>query len=267
MMRKFWVLGLILSAGLLARAPEARADGQIVPVNWGHYGHGCANCGSGYYAPYGGYGYYAYPHSYWAGHSYGYPAGYWGGYYSAYGWGYPGYALGFPGTYGYGIGYPNGWGYGHTYYQPYAASYYAAPGVYYAPRTYYYQPTAVLSIPYTYTQPAVTNLLTTTARVSLAYPQAQAIGVAPQAAPSITPYPATVIPSQSFQYDGGPARPVPMPRLELQPAAPSGPAIYNMHLTEETNAPSSKYAYKAYGENSGTSSTSSESTVLVKGSR
>jgi hypothetical protein len=309
MLRNSWILGLIAGLGLFAQAHAAQADelfgglgdsmtlgfrGNVdtMPVNWGLFGRGCSTCGAGYYALYGGQGYYgasAYgygyaPQSYWGGGWGGYnygsayaptgywgasaaPAGYWAGYGASYnqGWGYSGvYGAGYPAGYSYGAGYPGYYGTGCC--QPYAASYYVAPTYYYAPSAYYYQPAATLAVPYAYATPPVANVFATTSRVTVAYPQSAPIQMAPQVAPAMAPYPPAAPPAQGFDYNGGPSRLVPMPRTDPQPAPIANPMIYNIRLSDDAKAPSSKYAFKGYGEKSADSSTSGTGdTVLVKG--
>ncbi len=296
MLRNSWILGLFVGIGLFAQAPMAKADdlsGDIMrlgfhgnadtmPVNWGLFGRGCSNCRTGYYAPYGYYGGYNYGHapSYWGSGWYGSafpaPSGYWGagaapaGYWAGYATSYR-HGLGYPAAYGYGAGYPAAYGYGAGYSgagccQAYATSYYVAPAYYYAPSAYYYQPVAALAVPLAYLTQPVASVYATTARVAVAYPQAAPIQVAPQPAPAIAPYPSVAPQAPAFEYDGGPSRLVPMPRTDLQPAPSANPMIYNIRLTDDAKASSSKYAFKAYGEKSADSSTSGGSdTVLVKG--
>ena len=304
MLRKSWILGLVAGLGLLAIAPVARASdfygaNDTISVGWGgHFGRGCNTCGSGYYAPYSGYGYgYIAAPTYWGGGwgasfgpAYAAPSGYWGttaapanywhGYAASYsyGWGSPysyGYAAGYPAAYGYGYGagYPSAYGYGYGAGYPSAYGYgYTQPYSYYAPTscstcwtpsTYYYQPVAAYAVPYVYTAPAVANIYTTTARV-VTYPQAAPIAVAPQYAPGAAPYVAPAPQAPGFDYNGGPSNPVPMPRLEPQPAPASGPGIFNIKLADDDKASSSKYAFKAYGEKATTSSSSLDKTILVK---
>ncbi len=258
-------------------------NADTMPVHWGLFGRGCSTCGTGYYAPYSYYGSYGYGYapSYWGTGWYGYgypapsgywgataaPAGYWGGYASSYryGWGYPA-SYGYPAGYGYGVGYPGSYGTGCC--QPYAASYYVAPSYYYAPIAYYYQPVAAVAVPYTYAAAPVANVYTTTSRVTVAYPPAAPLQVAPQVAPAVPSYPPVGPPAQGFEYNGGPSRLVPMPRTDLQPAPAANPMLYNIRLTDDAKASSSKYAFKAYGEKSADSSTTSTGdTVLVKGTR
>ena len=312
MLRKSWILGLVAGFGLLAIAPAVRANdffgaNDTMPVSWGsHFGRGCGNCGSGYYAPYAGYGYYgssnygygyapsysgggwgasyapAYPapSGYWGATAA--PAGYWHGYATSYsyGWGHPysyGYGAGYPAAYGYGYGagYPAAYGYGYGagypaaygygYAQPYLNGYYTPMSCSscWTPTTYYYQPVATLAVPYAYAVPAVANFYTTTARV-VAYPQAAPLAVAPQFAPSAPAYAPAAPQAPGFDYNGGPSNPVPMPRLEPQPAPASGPGIFNIRLADNDKSQSSKYAFKAYGEKATTSSSSQDKTILVK---
>ena len=291
MLRKSWILGLVAGLGLLALAPVVRANdffgaNDTMPVNWGyHFARGCNTCG-GYYSPYSGYGYgYNYAPSYWGGGwgaSYapayaapsGYwgataaPAGYWHGYASSYsyGYGYPysyGYAAGYPAAYGYGYGagYPAAYGYGYA--QPYAYYTPMSCSTCWTPTTHYFQPVSTWVVPYAYAAPAVANVYTTTARI-VTYPQAAPLAVAPQYAPSAAPFAPAAPQAPGFDYNGGPSNPVPMPRLEPQPAPASGPGIFNIKLAEDDKASSSKYAFKAYGEKSADSTSSLDKTILVK---
>lgn len=267
MLRRIWVLGLFMGLGVFAQAGAARADdissdtirlnlnGSVntVPVNWGHYwGHG-----SSYYyaAPYATYSYSGYPSSsyygypsysypYWGGYGYGgyynVPAGYWRGYAPTYGWGaYPSY------YYGTGVTYPGYW-YGYNLYNPY----FPVPAS--------YAPTAVWGIVYGYSAPATTT-------VPAAYTVAPAANVVPAAVVPAVTYP-TAVPAQGFDYDGGPNRLVPMPKTDVVPNPASSPLIYNIRLTENSKTPSAKYSFKAYGEKTERSTSSSTDTVLVKDS-
>lgn len=154
----------------------------------------------------------------------GYYGGYYGGYRGYYGGYYGGYARPF---YGYGYGY----GYASFYRPGFAVSYYSAPAYYYAPPVYAF-PNYGFSY-YGYfpiaggSAPAVTLSLPSASRPAAPAPRAD-----------------------TFQYDGGPAKPLPAPQPE--PAAPQRiePAQDGTLSIKFTPKPAAKpvYGFKAFGE-------------------
>jgi hypothetical protein len=265
MLRNALLTALLAGAGLFGQSASAKANDfmhlgyhggvNTVSVNWGRHGYayGCTNCGTGYAyaAPSYGYNYgYGYPAvGYW-GHSayFPAPAGYWRGYAPSYNWGYaaPYYGYG----YGFGYSYPNSY---FNYVHP-TSTYYPAPA-YYTP-SYYYTP--AWGVPFSYAAPTVTNVYASVTNV--AYPQSAA--AVPQVTTPVGPVIPAVPPVQGFDYDGGPKRLVPMPRTDGSPAPAAN--VYNIHLTE-AKTDTSKYAFKAYGEKSVSTSDAGSDTVLVKG--
>jgi len=193
----------------------------------------------------------------------GYRGGY-GGFRGGYGVGYGGYRGGYYGGYrggyygGYGVGYGGYYGgYGPVYRYNYA-SYYASPSV------YAYYPPAVITYPqtYYYYYPIATPVATPTTTFSLKIAplvpriQVQASPYSPtpitQGQPNYPPAPiqGRPIPADgTFDYDGGPRLPVPMPKAE--------PAPMNTHPTVPLDgrpvslplrSTPTKYYYPAYGE-------------------
>jgi len=207
----------------------------------GYYG-GYRGFNHGYYRPYFSIGFGGYPRyfgygGYWGGFYPRYWGGYWGGYYPSY----------------------------YSYYSPVYSSYYSTPLVYGG----YYWPiggTIATQIP------AITLEVQPRAEPQLQLqpqmPQARDFGGEQPIVPApkrdfgderpIIPAPKRV-PQQNtlpapadgtFPYDGGPARPVPMPRpdLDAPPSkAPNGPATPAERMV---SIPSNKkpYAYPAYGD-------------------
>jgi hypothetical protein len=139
----------------------------------------------------------------------------WYGYYRPWGWGYR----------------PRAWGYyypGYYFAPPYAYSY-AAP-VYYSPVTYDVYPTG--------SDRAVMPGATTTpnTRPEIVYPKGW-----------VLPPPKPVPNDGTFQYDGGPQQPVPMPQAEPAPTKIKPAPVPGGRVVSFT-APAAKYTYRAYGE-------------------
>jgi hypothetical protein len=186
-------------------------DADTVPV-WGHRGY----WGGGYRGYWGG-GY----RGYWGGGYRGYWGGYggWGGYYPRYN-SYGGY---YPRYYGY---YPS-----YSYYYPsYSYSYY--PGFYWG-----------CSLDCNPNSAAVTTVLNDTPNANPpAYSQ-----------PYQQPYNQPSVPQQSqqngtYQYDGGPSNPVPMPKTEPRPTTPTQPSVPLEGRVVSLPSKPGKYVYPAYGE-------------------
>ena len=205
------------------------------------------------------------------GYRYGYRGFHYGGYRGFYG-GYRGYyrpsfSINFgyyPRYYGYGY-YPRYYGYG--FYPRYYAPRYYGFG-YYAPIVYgsYYIPiggTIATQVP----------ALTLEVRPR-PQPMAEALD-APQDPMPIAPrlpLPNQVLPAPAdgtFPYDGGPAKPVPMPRPDAStppsksPAAPAIPAERMVSIPAKKKAPS----YPAYGDTKPTPEKADDATIYVNANR
>jgi hypothetical protein len=191
-------------------------DADTVPV-WGHRGY----WGGGYRGWGGGY------RGYWGG---GY-RGYWGGYGGGYG-GWGGY---YPRYYSYGGYYPRYYGgyypYSYSYYYPsYSYGYY--PGFYWG-----------CSLDCSPNSAGATTVLNDKPSATPpAYSQ-------PYQQPSSQPS----VPQQSqqngtYQYDGGPSNPVPMPKTEPRPTTPTQPSVPLEGRVVSLPSKPGKYVYPAYGE-------------------
>jgi hypothetical protein len=201
--------------GVGAFSHDARAkvgDEQDVDVHFrGGYGGGRGYYGGGYGRGYYGGGLYG---------GYGFRGGFYGGY---------GFRVGFYGGYGYWPRYYGGYGYGYSYPGYYYPSYYATP-VYYAAPAAYYSPCGGTMVASTYNLPGRGPMTT---------------GEPPLAPRTIQPpYRGDEPPpKQSYQYNGGPTAPVPMPLAE----PPAKGATAEGRIVKLSAA--KKLAYPAYGEN------------------
>ncbi len=219
---------------------------------------------------YGGWGYYGGHRGYYRGFSsfsIGFSTGYWPGYY---GWG--GYGWGWP-RYGYGWGWP-GYGFGYAgYYRPgFAISIYSAPRVYYPA----YYASSVVSYPvYSYGYSYYPgDLCLTGGTVASTYAPSVSLGATTASGPTTVPTPMpgngtttaqrlppptpvgqrvpqtlpAPTPSGTFQYDGGPATPVPMPAADppktIEPAGDQPAASVSISLPARKPA----HKYPAYGD-------------------
>jgi len=149
-------------------------------------------------------------------------AGYRGYYPSYYGGYYPSYYGGYNGCYSY----PSYYGYSYSYYPRYCSYPVYSYGVYASPCS--------LSV----TIPAMPRVVGPTLST-----------------PAVPAAPETVAPpagNGTYQYDGGPASPVPMPPPEETPTrgAPRKPAVYDeVMVSMPADQPSTgKWVYPAYGE-------------------
>jgi hypothetical protein len=237
------LLGTSTDAATMTLAYQGDGDTVLVHGGWGGRGWG-----GGWGRGWGGYGWGGYG---WGGYGYGWGGYGWGGYGLAGYYGYPYYAS-------YGSSYP-------TYYyssgcgcsSPYVGSYYSAPAYYYGysstPASYYsYQPAAVVIAPLAQSQPqqngtVVSSPGATGIYVQQAAYQPTASAVAPSAAvPVIAPL--QVVPPAGFEYDGGPASPVPMPGGErVIPQKKNTDLLKDVHF-QAPHSNSSKFVYSAYGE-------------------
>jgi hypothetical protein len=176
-----------------------------------------------------------------------------------------GFHGGFHGSVGVHRGYVGGYrgfvgGYrGYGYYGGYRGGIvgYAYPRLYtpyYYPRTYYYggyYPGVIGSYPYYSgcSYPITTVVPSASFSLSIGTPRAQ-LSVLPTPVPSVAQPSQPVAPAQpgTFDYDGGPSQPVPMPSAE--PAPMSGPPTVPLEGRPVSlpvqNAP--RYRYPAYGE-------------------
>jgi len=222
------------------------ADTELVRHSGGYHGghHG------GYHGGYHG------------GHHGGYHGGYHSGYRGGYYGGYRGYYGGYRGFYG---GYSNYYrpyyGYRNFYYPRY--SFYAGgygygyrPYYYYAPPVYYYYPACSYPI----------GLTTTTfSAYSPVMPLAsQDVGPVPEGGP--VPRPGGVE-DGTFPYDGGPASPVPMPKADPVPV-PSRDSVPPTPKPEgrivSLPAPTTSFAYPAYGEKTAPTSFAQDRPAVLK---
>ncbi len=165
---------------------------------------------------------------------------------------YPSVSLSFGYGYGYGYAAPS------YYYAP-APIYVAPPVYYYTTPSYYYAPMS-LGVQ-TYSLPAG----------NVTYSVMRPGATAPEQVMPPVPRDGT------FQYDGGPANPVPMPGAEPGPAgAPrqfhiAPPAELRVSLPNATkstkDSTTGKFVYPAYGEQPRRGDASQDRTVVIKGDK
>jgi hypothetical protein len=250
------VAGAVKSAADDEAAKDTAGDTELVHGYRGgyrgHYHGGYYGYRGGYYGHYRGYSSFA------IGIGLGWP-GYYGGFgygWGGYGWGWPRYSIGI------GLGWPwYGYGYSSYYWPGYAVSVYSAPRVYYPAYSYGYSyypgdlcltggtvastyaPSVSLgattaSGPTTVPTAMPGNGTTTAQRLPPPTPVGQRV---PQALPAPTP-------SGTFQYDGGPATPVPMPATDppktIEPAGDQPAASVSISLPARKPA----HKYPAYGD-------------------
>jgi len=235
--------GGVITLGGTGNVADAAAAGDVELTRYpyyGHYGHG------GYgYGHYGHYGYGGYHHAYYGGYrpyyggGYGYGGGYRGGYYGGYARSY------------YGGGYYGGGGYVQPYYgggyvQPYyGGGYYGGGyvqpyyGGYSGGYCYYGGDAADRDAP-------AINL----GGAPVAQPQGP-VTVGP-AAQIGQPRPVAVQNPQApgtFNYDGGPAAPVPVPAVDPNAAPRPAPGSDDLPIALPGKPePAKPYTYKAYGQ-------------------
>jgi hypothetical protein len=159
------------------------------------------------------------------------------------------------------------WGWGRPYYRGYYGYRYYYPRVwaysYYYPRVYINRPYYygyVAPAPVYYSEPYYVEPIGLSVRapfVSLNITRAQRAAVpAEESIPA--PRPAMPKPNPgTFQYDGGPANPVPMPQAEPAPTR-TAPVIPEGRVVSITTSKTPKYSYSAYGE------TAASKTVVEK---
>jgi hypothetical protein len=236
-MKQLWKSALALGA-VLAACGAASADdkntaspaGTTASTSMTLGGHGTAAkalvedtelTGGYHHGHHGGYGYHG-----------GY-RGYSGGY-GGYGYGYRGYSVGY-GGYGY-RGYSVGYG-GYGYRSYYSVGYYR-PAYYYSPVYYYPRPV--------YYGGGCGPGVGFTIGIGGAGSGAPAVqlGADPALTEPVQPMPTPAVPG-SFQYDGGPANPIPMPKPDVKPIPPADPSSVPIGGTKAAPAP---LKYKAYGE-------------------
>ena len=218
---------------------------------WGGWGYGGWGRGWGYggfyrpyYAGFGGWGRGLGGFGLGLGLGYGLGSLRYGLGYGGYGWGglYGGYS-GYPGYGVYGYGYPiysyGGYGYPISTYGSYYAPYgYASPG-YYGISTY------------NYVCPPGTSVTVANPSPSVVVPDLPPAGS--------STYPPATQPGGTYPYDGGPANPVPLPKVQqtvpLDPAQPA-PAVnprrpapaQGLFVSYPPRRPTTGFAYPAYGE-------------------
>jgi hypothetical protein len=258
---------LRLGGGLDATTSTLAFDGTVDTTLTrgvrGSVGHvGFRGAGVGYRGGFRG-GFYGGNRGWYGGYRgwYGGNRGWYGGYGGYGGW-YGGYG-GYGGWYG-GYGYYPYW-YGNYWYPPVyltvAPSYYAAPPVYYA-ANYSYYPVS---------QGYLAGSAGLTLRPSIQVAPSQSQLPYPNVVPG-TPMPG---PGGSYNYDGGPANPVPLPGNTTEPPAfkaptpqivPSDGKFVSYPAASTTSTKSSIFAYPAYGETTTPSAFASDrSPVLVTG--
>ncbi len=216
-------------------APDADSDADIHFVQYrGGRGYGGYRGGYGGYR--GGYGGYR--------GGYGGYRGYYGGYRGYYG-GYRGYYR--PYYYGGYRGYYRPYYYGGYYRPYYYPRYYGGYGYGYYPSSYYYPGYYISSYPAYY--PAVSYYGS-----SFYFPCDGVEGVArtlpgapamPGADEKLAPVPGT------FDYDGGPKNPVPLPKTDEGPVKGTSPDRAKAGtelLVSQTTAPAGRWVYPGYGE-------------------
>lgn len=158
-----------------------------------------------------------------------------------YAYGYSYYTPGF--SYGYSSFYPRysySYSYGYSYFPRYSYGY---SSYYYYPRTYsysYYYPR-----PYFYYGISLDGSCGSTPTVTLGNP---VLPTTPEVRPQPAPAAPPVQKDGTFPYDGGPERPVPMPKVE-DPATriprQTTPMIEGIPVSMPAKV---KYVYPAYGE-------------------
>ena len=180
---------------------------------------------------------------------FGYPWGRYGGYWG----GWRGYGYGRPWL---GAGLAFGLGYSPALYP----SYYSPAPVYYGSPSYYYS-SPIYSSPCACAYGVAAAPVQQSITLESAPPgyaiQPEQLNVAPRQAPALiqperlVPMPRTIPNDGTFQYDGGPLSPVPLPRAAPAPttvppkAAPTPNRVVSVPKTSEKP---SKFAYSAYGE-------------------
>jgi len=238
---------------LLADYADLNADTDLV---WHRGGFGGFR--GGYYGGFrGGYG--------------GFRGGYYGGFRGGYYGGYRGYAgFGYRGYYG-GY-YPRYYGYSGGYYGGYYPRYYGYSGGYYGGGypSYYgyscypgysYSYYGICATPYaiSYSAPVMPRALSVTPSAPAAPPDT---GTPSAPAPTV---PVPPLPGNgTFQYDGGPTNPVPMPKGDDKPARtiPRGPAVVDIMVSHQEPT-SGKWVYPAYGETARRQSTKGSASVQL----
>jgi hypothetical protein len=171
----------------------------------------------------------------------------------------------------YGRGHHGGYGHGHygaRYYTPYfSVGYYSRPyygGGYYRPyyySSYYYRPYYYDSYYYYPCAGEAAPLVTAQVQIAPTPKSQQYVPQLPQPQPYVPPMP----PAGNFQYDGGPAQPVPMPNSgpDLSPArgiVPIDGKLVSLPtgitggfspvgvVTNRVTNPAPRINYPAYGE-------------------
>ncbi len=147
-------------------------------------------------------------------------------------------------------------GYG-GYYRPYYYSYYRPSYYYYSPPVYYYY-----SAPYSYYCPIVQSVTPSNYEggAGSLYPTKPIEPMRRADEFSVPPLPQEE--EGTFPYNGGPANPVPMPRVDPLPqkAAPVDPT---QGRVVSLPAPAPKYTYRAYGEKVTPTDSRTDRPVLV----
>lgn len=150
----------------------------------------------------------------------------WGGW-NRVGWGWGGWGWGgWPRWYGaYYPYYPRGYYSSYVYYP----SVYYYPPVYYYPSVYYYPVSLAVVQPYASVTPHQREVMPPVVDESL-------------------PAPRQLPKDGTYQYDGGPANPVPIPNSEAKPRIPAPRNSVAPLQVVSLNSQNSKYRYSAYGE-------------------
>jgi len=215
-------------------ATDADLDADTLQV-WGR-GGGFRGGFGGYRGGFGGYrgGFVGYRGGF---------GGYRGGFYGGYRGGFVGYR-GFYGGYRGFVGYPR-------FYGSYYPSFYGSYGGCYYPTFYGYSYYPSYCAYPTYSSYGV---YTSPISLSVTVPGAPRV-VGPVLSTPAAPAPSTTLPppgNGTYQYDGGPANPVPAPPPEETPtrSAPRKPAVYDEIMVGlPANEPATgKWVYPAYGE-------------------
>jgi hypothetical protein len=246
-----------------ADTETAKGDTGDTVLTHGH--HGGYGYRGGYYGGYRGgyYGGYRGFSSFSIG--FGIGSGYWPRYYGGYGYGlgYPrygyglgGYGFGYP-RYGYGLG---GYGYGlgySSFYRPgFSISVYSSPRLYYPSYSYGYSsyyPSYWCPIDGV-TQTPTTVLGNVVQAQSIPAPTPLASNGTAQQLPPPTPVgqrvPVTPAAGGTFQYDGGPTAPVPLPAPDASPAPKTIEPAQEQPTSVPISLPLRKPAHKypAYGD-------------------
>jgi len=227
--------GSVDAPTLNLKATNADLDTDTEAAYWrgGYYG-GYRGGFSGGYRGYGYGGYRGYGYGGYRGYGYGGYRGYGYGGYRGYGYGgYRGYGYGGYGGYGYG---------GYGYYRPrYYGGYY---GGYYGIS---YYPIAVVC---TDSTPRILETAPATPYQTL-----------PTPTPATPDLPDPVKPNGTFEYDGGPKEPVPMPRAMEVPVR--RPLIVDELMVSQPSTKSGKLVYPAYGEKVQRKNTSTEDVLVL----